>query len=265
MIYFLIVFIVIIIASAVFWNAMLKGFKNLVRQHDRNPSDLGIAFSEINFKTKNDRNLYGWWIAGSENAPLLILVHGWGRNCGRMLPYINKLHKEGYNLLAFDSRNHGNSDKDEFSSMPKFTEDILAAINFAEKKRTFSSIGLVGLSIGGAASIFAAAKDSRIKSVVTVGAFGSPQEVMIKPLKDRHIPYFPIIWLLFKYLQYKIGLKFNEFAPENFISQAEASFFIIHGTEDSTVNIDQAHRLKTAAKQGKATLWEIKGKGHSNC
>ncbi|HEY9114596.1 MAG TPA: alpha/beta hydrolase, partial [Bacteroidales bacterium] len=46
---------------------------------------------------------------------------------------------------------------------------------------------------------------------------------------------------------------------------AEASFFIIHGTEDSTVNIDQAHRLKTAAKQGKATLWEIKGKGHSNC
>ena len=82
-------------------------------------------FSEINFKTENDRNLYGWWIDGNKDAPLLILVHGWGRNCGRMLPYIEKLYKEGYNLLAFDSRNHGISDKDEFSSMPKFTEDIL--------------------------------------------------------------------------------------------------------------------------------------------
>jgi len=265
MIYFLIFLFILIIASAILWNAMLKGFKNPVRNHDRWPSDLGIKFSEINFKTQNNRNLYGWWIDGNENLPLLILVHGWGRNSGRMLPYIVKLHKEGYNLLAFDSRNHGISDKDKYSSMPKFAEDIQAAINFATKAKSFSSIGLVGLSIGGAASIFAAAKDNRIKSVVTVGAFGSPKEVMMKPLKDRHIPYFPLIWLLFIYLQNKIGKKFSEFAPENFIAKSEACFFIIHGTNDLTVNIDQAHRLKNAAKPSKAKLWEIPGRGHSDC
>lgn len=265
MIYLLVILFILIIASAILWYAMLNGFKNPVRKHDRWPSDLGINFSEINFKTENDRNLYGWWIDGNKDAPLLILVHGWGRNCGRMLPYIEKLYKEGYNLLAFDSRNHGISDKDEFSSMPKFTEDILAAINFAEKKKTYTSIGLIGLSIGGAASIFAAAKDKRIKSVVTVGAFGSPKEVMLKPLKDRHIPSIPFTWLLFIYLQKAIGKKFSEFAPENFISKAEASFFIIHGTNDLTVDINQAHRLKNAAKPGKATLWEIQGRGHSDC
>jgi len=229
------------------------------------PPDKGIAFSEIHFKTKNDRNLYGWWMDGNRTAPLLILVHGWGRNCGRMLPYIEKLQKEGYNLLAFDSRNHGISDKDEFSSMPKFAEDIQAAINFAEREKNYSAIGLIGLSIGGAASIFAAAKDNRIKSVVTVGAFGSPKEVMMKPLKERHIPYFPFIWLLFIYLQKIIGKKFSEFAPENFISKAESRFFIIHGTNDLTVNIEQAHQLQKAAKPGMATLWEIQGRGHSDC
>jgi uncharacterized protein len=181
------------------------------------------------------------------------------------LPYIEKMYKDGYNLLAFDSRNHGISDKDEFSSMPKFAEDIEAAINFAEREKSYSSIGLIGLSIGGAASIFAAAKDKRIKSVVTVGAFGSPKEVMMKPLKDRYIPYFPFIWLLFIFLQKKIGKKFSEFAPKNFISQAEANFFIIHGTKDLTVNITQAHKLKNAAKPGKATLWEIPERGHSDC
>lgn len=265
MAYFLIFIFILIIASAVLWYAMLKGFKNPVRKHDRWPSDLGVKYSEIHFKTENNRNLYGWWIDGNEKSPLLILVHGWGRNCGRMLPYIEKLNKEGYNLLAFDSRNHGISEQDEFSSMPKFAEDIAAAINYAEKEKTFSSIGLVGLSIGGAASIFAAAKDNRIKSVVTVGAFGSPREVMTKPLTDRHIPYFPLIWLLFIYLQKKIGMKFHEFAPENFISQAEANFFIIHGTNDLTVPINQAHRLEKAAKPGKVLLWEIPGRGHSDC
>jgi pimeloyl-ACP methyl ester carboxylesterase len=265
MYYLLILLFILFIASVLLWKAMLKGFKNPERPHDRTPADLGIEFLEIYFKTENDKNIYGWWINGNKNAPLLILVHGWGRNCGRMLPYIEKLYKEGYNLLAFDSRNHGISDKDEFSSMPKFAEDIEAAINFAERDKTFSNIGLIGLSIGGAASIFAAAKDKRIKSVITVGAFGNPEEVMMKQLKDRHIPYFPFIWLLFIYLQHIIGKKFSEFAPVNFISQAESRFLIIHGTNDQTVNIEQAHKLTKASKQGKTTLWEIRGRGHSDC
>ena len=265
MMYFFVFLIIFILSSGLLWNAMLKGFKNPVRDHDRTPSDLGIEFSEIYFKTENNRNLYGWWMDGEKNAPLLILVHGWGRNCGRMLPYIEKLYPLGYNLLAFDSRNHGFSDKDDFSSMPKFAEDIEAAIDFADKEKTFSKVGLIGLSIGGAASIYAAAKDKRIKSVVTVGAFGSPKEIMMKPLKDRHIPYFPFIWLLFIYLQKVIGRKFSEFAPQSFISHADASFFIIHGTDDLTVNIEQGRALAKAAKPGKANLWELPGRGHSDC
>lgn len=265
MLYFFIFLFILLIASIFLWRAMVNGFKNPVRKHDRTPADKNIAFSEINFKTENNRNLYGWWIEGNKEAPLLILVHGWGRNCGRMLPYIEKMQAHGYNILAFDARNHGISDQDEFSSMPKFAEDIQAAIDFAEKEKSFSSIGLIGLSIGGAASIFAAAKNKRIKSVVTVGAFGDPREVILKPLKDRHIPSFPFTWLLLLYLQKIIGKKFSDFAPENFISQAEAHFLIIHGTNDATVNIRQAHQLKNAAKTDKAILWEIPGRGHSDC
>ncbi len=120
-----------------------------------------------------------------KKSPLIILVHGWGRNAGRMMPYIDQFHKAGLNLLAFDSRNHGSSDSDQHSTMLKFAEDINASIEFASEKgwMNFSKIGLVGLSIGGAASIYAAAHDDRIKAVITVGAFAEPQEVMKKQLK----------------------------------------------------------------------------------
>ncbi len=125
-----IVFVLLLISIVLFW-LILKAFKNPVRQHDKTPEDIGIPFKEISIATKNNCSLYGWWIPGKEKAPLLILVHGWGRNVGRMMPYIEKLHKAGFNLIAFDSRNHGSSDADQHSTMLKFAEDIHSTIEYA--------------------------------------------------------------------------------------------------------------------------------------
>ena len=51
----------------------------------------------------------------------------------------------------------------------------------------------VGLSIGGAASIYAAAHDDRIKAVITVGAFAEPQAVMKKQLNRHGISQHPYL------------------------------------------------------------------------
>jgi len=93
-------------------------------------------------------------------------MHGWGRNAGRLIPYIKNLQDNGFNLLAFDTRHHGNSDHDKFSSMVKFAQDISASIDFIEADPITEkdNVFLIGLSIGGAASIYAAAADSRIKN-----------------------------------------------------------------------------------------------------
>lgn len=262
---FLIILFILIILSVLLFRAMLNGFKNPERNHDRSPADLGFNFTEIEIPAKNNRKLYGWLIPGRINAPLIILVHGWGRNAGRMLPYIEKLHPQGFNLLAFDSRNHGSSDKEQFSSMLKFAEDIISSIDFAERKIKFSAIGLLGLSIGGSASIYAAANDQRIKSVLTVGAFANPEAVIKKQLTDKHVPYYPFIWLLFIYLQKIIGKKFDEIAPEKNIAKSKAQFFLIHGKNDLTVPVEQAEKILKASNNQQSKLWIIPGKGHSNC
>ena len=111
-----------------------------------------------------------------------------------MMSYIKQLHPAGYNCLAFDSRCHGKSDDDKFSSMVKYMEDIRAAIDYSEKQPNVdkNKIGLLGLSMGGAASIYTASLDKRIKSVVTVGAFSHPEKVMGLEFKKHKIPYYPI-------------------------------------------------------------------------
>ena len=134
MIIFWIILFFLLISLVVFW-FILKAFKNPVRLHDRTPADLEIPFNEISIPTKNNCSLYGWWIPGAETSPTIILVHGWGRNAGRMMPYIKKLHEKGFNLIAFDSRNHGTSDADNYSTMLKFAST--SGINLSNKSNCF--------------------------------------------------------------------------------------------------------------------------------
>jgi len=265
MIIFWIILFFLLISLVMFW-FILRAFKNPVRLHDRTPADLEIPFNEINIPTKNNCSLYGWWIPGAETSPAIILVHGWGRNAGRMMPYIKKLHEKGFNLIAFDSRNHGTSDTDNYSTMLKFAEDIKCAINYASDNGllTEKNVGVVGLSIGGAAAIYASAHDERIKAVVTVGAFAHPMEVMKKQLKDHYIP-FPYIWLAMKYIQNKVGFKFSDIAPVNHIYNSDAEFLLIHGEKDITIPIEQAEKLINKGKKGNVQLWKLPNKGHSNC
>lgn len=257
----------VLLIFLILFRIMMNGFRNPERKHEKTPLDEGITFEEVQFKTKNNKRLYGWWIFNDANYPTIVLVHGWGRNVERMIPYLVELNQQHYNLLVFDSRNHGSSDMDKTSTMKKFAEDISASIDYvlctAELINT--KIGVLGLSIGGAAAIYASAYDDRIESVVTVGAFANPMDVMKLQLSKRNIPFYPVGWMLLSYLQLILGLKFNDIAPENTIEKVTANLLLIHGTDDVTIPLSHAERLLKRSQNGKAELWVIPAKGHSDC
>lgn len=262
----LIIVVSILVLSLIVSFLIVHSFKNPPQKHCKTPKDEGIEFEEVSIPTKNNRKLYGWWIKADVKAPTIILMHGWGRNVGRLMPYIKNLHGKGFNLLAFDSRNHGSSDTDDFSSMVKFAEDISSSIDFIEEKPTVirENTFLIGLSIGGAASIYAASTDKRIKKIITIGAPSNPADVMALHIRKKHIPQ-PIIWLAFEFLQYKIGKRFTEIAAAKNISKTKAQVLLIHGTVDKVVPFSQGELLLEAANPKQADLWAIQGKGHSNC
>lgn len=262
---FFYIFLFLLVVSALLFYLMYSGFKKPVNPHNRIPDDLGLKIQEISFPSVKGQNIYAWKAISNPDFPTLILVHGWGRNVERMSPYLRKLCCRGFNMLAFDARGHGNSHDDGPMTMLKFAEDIGSAIAYilSDEEQKNKEILLIGLSIGGASSILAASHDDRIRKVVTVGSFAHPLEVMRKQMKDRYIPYFPFVWLFFKFVKWRTKLNFDAIAPVNNIGKAKADFLLIHGIEDKVVPIEQGHKLKKA--QPKAELWEIPGRGHSNC
>ena len=263
---FLTIVVVIIVSSLVVGFIIIRNFSKPSSRHANSPKDEGIIVEEVSIPTANHKKLFGWWLKDEEKAPTIILMHGWDRNVSRLIPYIKNLQGKGFNLLAFDSRHHGNSDPDNFSSMVKFAQDISASIDFIETKPTTEkdNVYLIGLSIGGAASIYAAGADSRIKKIVTIGAPSNPAQVMTMHMRKKHIPK-PIIWSAFKIMEFRIGKSFKEISACNNISKTKAKVLLIHGTNDKVVPFLQANLILNAANKGQTELWAIKGKGHSNC
>jgi pimeloyl-ACP methyl ester carboxylesterase len=234
--------------------------------HSETPKKYGISFEEWRIPARDGGELYAWFIPALPDAPTLILVHGWSRNAQRMLPYIRKLHRQGYNLLAFDARNHGSSTPTRHPpTVGTFTEDVLAALDeLARRKGSFSrGVGLVGLSIGGGASLAAAGRDERIQAVVTVGALSHPITVMRRQFEKKNVPQV-VGSFLFGFLRIRYGLDFNEIAPVNLLPRSEAKVLLIHGEQDQTIALSQAKEL-FAARPENTELWIVPNKGHSDC
>jgi len=264
-----------IVVSAVVLGLAGFGFSLLVSRAyrtpqtpaERTPGDLGIGFETVRFPTTGGLSLHGWWIpapAEPECAPTLILIHGWSRNAGRMLPFAGPLHGAGFNLLAFDARCHGVSGCDGVANMLKFSEDIRAALSEAVRCGADPSrLGVLGHSVGGAGTIHAAANDGRIRAVVTVGAFAHPRDMTFLDLSRRNIPR-PLARLILAYVQHNVGVSLDEIAPENNIGRITVPRLLVHGEEDEIVPVEHARRLGAAAGPS-ARLLVLPGRGHSDC
>ncbi len=266
----LLIGLVIFLLLAGLLTFMVNGFRNPRRSHRQYPSHQGIAFTEIRISTENKRRLYGWWIPAdpdTASAPLIVLVHGWGQNAGLWLPLIPHWHRAGFHLLAFDSRNHGYSDADGYSTMVKFAEDLLAAIHYAEAHygNRLQWVGVMGFSIGAAAALLAAAREASIKRVVAVGAFSHPGHIMRQGFEKKRIPFFPLVWLLFKYIEWRIGARLDEIAPLNNIQKVQAELLLLHGKNDRVVPVHHSHILHQRARPRKARFVLINDCQHSNC
>lgn len=64
----------------------------------------------------------------------VVAMHGWGADAELILPFAKILHQSGYAGLLVDARNHGRSDSDSFSSMPRFAEGLEHGFSWIHKQ-----------------------------------------------------------------------------------------------------------------------------------
>ena len=222
----------------------------------------GIKLETHRIPTRNGRTLHARWLpqAGPEPIGIALLMHGWGGNGGQLWPAARALHADGWAVLLPDARSHGGSDPDSHSSLPRFVEDIEACCAWLRTGGGClgtAPLVLLGHSLGAAAALVFASGRSDVSAVVSVSAFAHPEQVMRRWLADYHIPFWPLGWLVNRYIEHVIGHRFEAIAPVNRIGLIQCPVLLLHGDQDGMVPLDCARQLASAARQ--ATLWTWPG------
>lgn len=156
------------------------------------PGDLGLAYEDVHFPARDGVRLSGWFIPAKDDSPrhgaAVTLVHGWpwnrlgltaedfvsgldGSKPVDLLRLAFALHQDGYHLLMFDLRNHGESaDAPPVTFGWQEADDLLGALSFLNGRSEVDSgrIGVVGFSAGANTVLYSLPQTHLIKAAVAV-------------------------------------------------------------------------------------------------
>jgi uncharacterized protein len=115
----------------------------------------GLPVQAVEFPSTSGATLRGWMFSGNSDHGALILMHGLRANRLAMLDRARFLSAAGYTILLFDFQAHGESTGEEITFGYLEGKDARAAVDFIKLKLPNDPIGVIGVSMGGAAALLA--------------------------------------------------------------------------------------------------------------
>ena len=241
------------------------GFRAPRIRESGTPAQFRLKYQEVDIPGVKGTHLFGWFLPLENADKTIILLHGWGGNAEMMLPLAKPFIDTGINVLLFDSRNHGRSDRGAVSSMPRFAEDMDSAIDWLKTHHPEHShnIALLGHSVGAGAVLLAASRRDDIAAVISVSAFAHPNRMMRRYLAGKKIPRVMISAIL-RYVEWVIGARFEHIAPVNTVCKIHCPVLLVHGKADTTVPVEDARDILKNCPKPHIRLVEIDDAEHDS-
>ncbi len=250
-------------ARALAHRAILHGLRAPRLSHPQTPDGTGLgpnAVQAVRIADCGGRQLFGWLVSparpDASPAPAVLAMHGWGANASSMWPVVAPLHAAGFAVLLIDARCHGRSDDADFTSLPRFAEDIASGLRWLRSRPDIATdrLALLGHSVGAGAALLHAAQQRDVCAVISLSAFAHPREVMRRLLAANHVPYPVLGWYVMRHVQSVIGERFDDIAPLTTLARVTCPVLLVHGRDDTTVPLEDARRLQAVAPQSRLLL-----------
>ena len=226
------------------------------------------TYEDIALRTRDGLTLRGWFfpVRGDRAA---IVIHGRHANRaeyhGRLEHIADFLIAQGFSVLLFDLRGHGDSDGDRFSLGQFERLDVAAAIDFvagrgfAEKR-----IALLGISLGAGTAIQELLLHPDIGALVSdssyMDAFTEVQEVLPQ---EGGIPgwFTPGVFVM---TRLAFGLDGDQVRPIEVVrAHQERAILFIHCDTDGLIRVHHAADLRAASANPASALWIAHGCDHA--
>jgi len=228
------------------------------------PASVDIPQEDVEFESDGIR-LRGWWLPAPEARSTMVLAHGYLMNRSELSPVAVLLQRRGVNCLIFDFRAHGKSRGRKSTLGLLEAHDVKAAVAFARQKAPGTKIGLIGSSMGAAASALACGADPGLADVLVLdSAYGRMSSAIIGWWRFLGGPTLAAILTPTAVIAAPLA-GFNPFKVD--VSEAIAKagpvpILILHGDRDNLALPAEAERNLAACAGPKEIVW-FAGMGHS--
>jgi uncharacterized protein len=203
------------------------------------------------------------WYYPSQNGAAVIAMGGMDGALGSRLPPVSLLLSAGYGVVQVDSRSCGKPSRIvTLGALER--EDALAAVDFllTQPEVDPQRIGIFGYSMGGAASIRAAAQSSNIRAVVAEGGYynlgkdivsaGDGLPVILISLQQSMVFFYNVL----------TGIDAFSISPVDDISQIkEAAILLIYSESE---NASGRGTAQFQAANPPKQLWIVVDGAHGN-
>lgn len=157
-----------------------------------NPKDFGLEYEDVTFKASDGVTLSAWLVKGKPDKVTIFshfgiqssrsgfdpMVQRFPKPYNEKIEYLNTIKhlvKEGYTVLMYDQRNHGNSDPGTcgwITGGVEESKDVIAAVEFISTHPTYkdSHIGLLSYCQGAGATTYAYGAENGLQQYKNIKA-----------------------------------------------------------------------------------------------
>jgi fermentation-respiration switch protein FrsA (DUF1100 family) len=229
------------------------------------PAD--IAVEMITIPSGSGSQLSAWFVPGAPHGGAVLLMHGVRANRLEMLDRARLLHREGFAVLLFDFQAHGESPGAAITFGYLESRDARAAFDELRRRAPGERIGVVGVSLGGAAAILSdppLEADGMVLEAV-FASFDTAVENRVAMNLGPAGPYLaPLITpLLTGQVQPRLGFDPALLQPAAHIPAVHAPLLLIAGDADQHATLAEMTLIFAKANPPKE-LWVIPGAHHQD-
>jgi len=222
----------------------------------RTPAHISPSFEEVTFRTPDGVTVGGWYIRPA-NSAVIVLVPGIGSARDGMFDDAAILARHGYGLLMYDSR--ACSVPGARNSLGYVeTNDLLGAVEYLSRRPEAKRIGALGFSAGGVIVIRGAARDERIRAIVSEGGFHDLKQHIVH---NQAPPMRQLLeWQVLTFYWLDTGVNPAAVSPVTDIGRiSPRPVLLVYGEHEAERG--GAQLLYNAAREPK-DLWIVPGAGH---
>jgi uncharacterized protein len=235
---------------------------------DRAPLVVAPAYENVSFRTNDGLTLRGWYFrTGGDRAAIVVhgkdsnRVAGENRTAEKIADF---LIADGYDVLLFDLRGHGDSEGERFSLGYQERRDVAAAIEYVSGRGVREDrVALIGISMGAGTVLQSLLLHPNVGAVVADSSYTDARTIVTENLQQvAGVPGWFTPGVLF-FSNVVFGLDGDQVRPIDIVrAHPERPILFIHCDGDELISLHHPQELLAAASKT-SELWMATGCQHS--